>query len=92
MTTEKKEFSKVEKKFFELVNSFRLLKDNEISNYKTSKIRIFTIDQEESIESFYKKRNITDKFSKELFTIINDLKSKKLEAGDKVKVIVNESI
>ena len=92
LTTEKKEFSKVEKKFFELVNSFRLLKDNEISNYKTSKIRIFTIDQEESIESFYKKRNITNKFSKELFTIINDLKSKKLEAGDKVKVIVNESI
>ncbi len=75
--------------FYKIIKSFKMLSNTIASKITSNKIKIVTVRSNDTIASLLEKQSLQKLYGEKTFKIMNDL-DKKLEVGQKVKLIVND--
>ena len=84
----KKNFNNYNEELSETLRSFNIKNTEFIEKLLPNKIKIISVNANDTIDSLHKKQSIQKKYSKDIFILINNIKDRP-KPGQKVKVIVN---
>ena len=84
----KKNFNNYNEELSKTLRSFDIKDTKFIEKLLPNKIKIISVNIDDTIDSLHKKQSIQKKYSRDIFILINNIKEK-LKPGQKVKVIVN---
>ena len=88
MISEKKEINRYKEDFFEMLDTFKKIKESEKLAYKAPRIKIMTFDQDNfSLNKISNSVQIQRKYSKEYLMIINNIKKKQFRGLKKLKLV-----
>ena len=84
----KKNFNSYNEELSGTLKSFDVKNTKFIEKLLPNKIKIISVNANDTIDSLHKKQSIQKKYSRDIFILINNI-TEKLKPGQKVKVIVN---
>ena len=84
----KKNFNNYNEELSETLRSFNIKNTEFIEKLLPNKIKIISVNANDTIDSLHKKQSIQKKYSKDIFILLNNIKDRP-KPGQKVKVIVN---
>ena len=85
---ENENFNFYDQKLLEIANTFKMIPKSEILKINPNKINIVTANMGDTINSMSKNQTVQEKYSKELFLLLNNLKTE-IKPGKKYKIITN---